>query len=149
MNKRLLSILLSAFVMLPAFLSCDEGIGEYVRPQYGAITCSPNPAVAGDSVELYIPQKAKGNGIAATTYTWTIEDIGWDEETNQPTDLVVAIDDNYDGYGKQDPRVKVLIPADCPIGNHEVTMKATFSVYIGSTLFDLATVKGRIVVEER
>lgn len=147
MNKRLVSILLSAVIFAPAFLSCSEDMGEYIRPQYGSITCSPNPAIAGDSVELYIPQKAKGNGIAATTYTWTIKDIGWDAVNNLPKDTVIKVEDNYDGYGKQDPHVKFLMPADCPIGNHEVTMKATFSVYIGSTLFDWSTVNGRIVVE--
>lgn len=148
MNKHLAFILLSTFIFAFTLISCNEELGEYVRPQYGAITCSPNPVVAGDSVEFYIPQKAKGNGIAATTYTWTIKNIGWDAEKNEVKDTVITVTDNYDGYGKRDPRVKFLMPASCPIGNHEVSMRATFSVYIGSTLFDMVTVNGRIVVGE-
>ena len=147
MNKYLFPILLLSVVLTTSLISCSEDIGEYVRPQYGTITYSPSPVIAGDSVELYIPQKAKGNGIAATTYTWTIKDIGWDAVKNLPKDTVIKVEDNYDGYGKRDPRVKFLIPADCPIGYHEVTMKATFSVYIGSTLFDWVSVNGRIDVQ--
>ena len=148
MNKHFISLLLSAFLFAFVFVSCSEDIGEYVRPQFGAITCTPNPVIAGDSVELYIPHKAKGNGIASTTYTWTIKNIGWDADKNEPKDTVIAVEDNYDGYGKRDPQVKFLMPADCPIGYHEVTMKATFSVYIGATLFDWVTVTGRIDVTE-
>ena len=147
MNTHLVFILLLFAVFAISITSCSEDIGEYVRPQYGAITCTPNPVIAGDSVELYIPQKAQGNGIASTTYTWTIKDIGWDAVNNLPKDTVIKVEDNYDGYGKRDPHVKFLMPVDCPIGYHDVTMKATFSVYIGATLFDMATVNGRIDVK--
>lgn len=149
MNKRLLTVVLSATLIVPLFISCAEEMGEYVRPVFGSIQCTPDPAIAGDSLELIIPHKVKGNGIAGTTYTWTIKDIGWDEAKRQPKDTVFTIDDNYDGYGKRDPRLKFLLPADCPVGNHQVTMKVTYSVYIGATLFDWDQVSGRIMVEER
>ena len=147
MNKSLVPILLFSSIFSFTLASCNEDLPEYVRPQYGAITCTPNPAIAGDSVELHIPQKAQGNGIAATTYTWTIKDIGWDAVNNVSKDTIIKVEDNYDGYGKLDPRVKFLMPADCPVGSHDVIMKATFSVYIGSTLFDMVTINGRINVE--
>ncbi len=147
MNKSLVHILLLFAIFSLTLTSCNNDLPEYVRPQFGAITCVPNPVIAGDSVELYIPQKAQGNGIATTTYTWTIKDIGWDAVNNVSKDTIIKVEDNYDGYGKRDPRVKFLMPADCPVGKHDVTMKATFSVYIGSTLFDMVTVNGHIYVE--
>ncbi len=142
----------SFFMLLITFLgitlvSCNENYGEYIRPQYGSITCTPSPVIAGDSVELVVPQKSLGNGIAATTYTWVIKDIGWDEETNASKDSVITVEDNYDGLGKRDPCVKFLVPANWVKGNHAVTMTATFSVYIGNTLFDKVSANGRMVIE--
>lgn len=146
-NKYLVVFTLSLLLTALVFPSCENEIGEYVRPQYGSLTYAPRPAVAGDTLELNIPQKSKGNGIAATTYTWTIKDIGWDETTSSSRDTILTVEDNYDGLGKQDPKLRFCLPADCPVGNHEVTMTATFSVYIGSTLFDKVSVRGNIVVE--
>ena len=147
MNKKLTIFLLCTFAMTAAFLSCEEDVGEYVRPQYGSIVANPSPAIPGDSLELTISQKAKGNGIAATTYTWTIQSICLDAETQAAKDTILKVSDNYDGYGKRDPRLKFLLPANCMPGTYPVTMRASFSCYIGSTLFDEVTVRGKITVK--
>ena len=147
MNRYFIIFVLSIASLGAVLVSCKEDVAEYIRPQYGAITYSPTPAIAGDSVEFYIPQKVKGNGIAATTYTWTIKEVGWDPVNNTPTDTIIRVDDNYDGYGKRDPSLKILLPADIIKGYHQVTMTATFSVYIGSTLFDKVTVNGKMEFE--
>ncbi|MCR4993960.1 MAG: hypothetical protein K6A32_01050 [Bacteroidales bacterium] len=147
MNKQCIISVLSLLTTIFLFVACDEDFGEYQRPVYGAITVSPKTVFPGDSLTLTIPQKSKGNGIAQTTYTWTIKNIEWDEETYTSKDTVISVEDNYDGFGKQDPQLKLLLPENCPPGYHQVTMTATFSVYIGSTLFDKVNVNGNIKVE--
>lgn len=146
--KKILIITALLFAASTALLTaCDEEEQTYQRPQFGAITYTPHPAIVGDTIELVIPHKVKGNGIAATTYTWTIRNIGYDAETGASKDTIVAVMDNYDGLGKCDPHLKLCLPDDCPVGYHEVTMRATFSVYIGATLFDETNVRGSITVE--
>lgn len=145
--KRNLIITLLACVALPlGFAACDDEVQSYVHPQFGAMTVNPSPAVPGDSVELIVPHTQKGNGIAATTYTWTIQALCEDAVTHQAKDTVLTVQDNYDGYGKRDPRLKFRLPPTCSPGTYPVVMRASFSCYIGNVLFDEATVRGRIEV---
>lgn len=149
MKKSLIIIPLTFAAFLLGFTACDDEVQSYVRPQFGAMTVNPSPAEPGDSVELIVPHTQKGNGIAATTYTWTIQALCEDAETHQAKDTILTVQDNYDGYGKRDPRLKFRLPPSCSPGTYPVVMRASFSCYIGNVLFDEATVRGRIVVENQ
>ena len=147
MNKHLTIILLLLATLSVGFVACDDEKQEYIRPQFGAMTVNPSPAHPGDSVELIVPHKAKGNGIAATSYYWTVQALCTDPVTHQAKDTLMVVQDNYDGYGKRDPRVKFLLPASTAPGTYPVIMRASFSCYIGNVLFDEATVNGRLTVQ--
>ena len=146
MNKKLIAFMLCSFFSIAAFVACDDEKSEYIRPQFGAIQSNPSPAIPGDSLELICVHQAKGNGIASTTYTWTIQSICLDQN-GAAKDTILKVEDNYDGYGKRDPRVKFLLPRNTLPGNYRVIMRASFSVYIGSTLFDEVSVRGQITVK--
>ena len=147
MNKNLSISLLMLITMMVGILSCDDEKQTYIRPQFGSIIVNPSPAHPGDSVELVVQHKAKGHGIAATTYKWTIQALCMDPVTHEAKDTLLTVQDNYDGYGKRDPRVKFLLPASTSPGSYPVIMRASFSCYIGNVLFDEATVNGHLIVE--
>ena len=127
MNKKQIAFMLCSFFSIAAFVACDDEKSEYIRPQFGAIQSNPSPAIPGDSLELICVHQAKGNGIASTTYTWTIQSICLDQN-GAAKDTILKVEDNYDGY-------------------YPVIMRASFSVYIGSTLFDEVSVRGQITVK--
>lgn len=146
--KKKIVILLSFIVTMSSIvLSCAEEKDEYVHPTYGALKQEPNPAHPGQEVVLTIEQTQKGNGIAGTTYEWTIKRLVPDAETHQLKDTVLSVHTNYDGYGQADPTLKFKLPENCVAGSYTVEMNADFQCYIGSVLYDVARASGQLKIQ--
>lgn len=146
--KRQILIFLS-FVLSMSFvvLSCADEKDEYVCPEFGELVQEPNPAKAGEDVTLTFTQTKKGNGIAGTTYTWTIRNVEPDEETGTLKDMVLSVHTNYDGYDKQAPTITFKVPESCSSGTYMVDMDADFSCYIAPVLFDKTNAHGRLRIQ--
>ncbi len=147
MNKSLVITALSVFALIALFLSCSEEKDDYATPRFGKMSTDPSPAIAGEYVTITLHHEEQGNGIAGTNYAWKVAEVTKDPETGLYKDTTINVHTNYDGYGKQDPVLKFLLPADCPSGRHKVTMNATFQGYIGNHLYDKASASDYITVK--
>lgn len=145
--KHLIPTTLFFIAAAALIFSCAEERDEYVRPSYGVMRQEPNPAHPGQNVVLTIEQTEKGNGIAGTTYEWTIKNIVRDATTNRLKDTLLSVHTNYDGYDKQNPTLTFQLPENCAAGSYTVEMEADFSCYIGSVLYDVARASGQLKVQ--
>ena len=147
-TKHLIFTSLFFVVVAAIFFSCAEEKDEYIAPKFGQMTQEPDPAKAGQEVTLTFTTERKGNGIAGTTYEWTIKSLVPDAETGSLKDTLLTVKTNYDGYGKADPTLTFKLPAGCKPGRYTVNMKGLFSCYIGNVLYDeTSTLTGQLKIQ--
>ena len=132
-----------------ALTACGDDYEDSYAPQYGNMVFNPTRATPGDSVKVTVEQARLGHGLEKTTYTWSIK-YGFLNEEGAVQDTIVTIvqKTNYDGYpeGHDNPSARFLVPENCESRQVSVTLNATFSGYIGNTLFLSATKGGTLSV---
>jgi len=150
MNKHLVTNLLLLFIFVCGFAACSNDDSSSYAPVYGSMTFNPSPATPGDSVTATVEQKSLGYGLEKTTYTWTIKyGVLTEDGVQKDTSLVLTKKTNYDGYenGHDNPSIRFLIPSNCTSRNASVSLSATFSGYIGNTLFCQANKSGTLSIK--
>ena len=114
-------------VALAALSACSDDDKQSYPPTWSGFTLSPASPVAGDSLTVTAVQDRKGHLINATTYTWTLSCILYNDE-GMPEDysLTETFKTNYDGLSSGDPVHSFLIPSRA-MGRATISFQATYN----------------------